>query len=65
VNERFVDYLRAEQELRSRFGNSPALLDSIKALEEYYRVDRESELAYLRKHPEQWQSLLKALRDEK
>lgn len=65
VDPAFVEYLRAEQGLRDRLSNSPALSDSLAALEERLGVNRKGELEYLKSNPEQWVVLLKALRNER
>lgn len=63
VNQRFVDYLKAEKNMRSRIKDPVTLQDSLTILQKKYRIDRAEEMEFLREHPEQWVILLKALRN--
>jgi hypothetical protein len=65
IDPAFIEYLKAEQKLRDRLNNSPALDDSLAFLEKRFGIDREAELKFLKNNPEQWAVVLKALRNEK
>jgi hypothetical protein len=50
--------------MRDRISDPTVLQDSLKVAEKKFRINRQAELDFLKKHPDQWVEVLKALRNE-
>ena len=62
-NSKLSKYLKAEKELRSRIGEEQGLSDSIRSLQQRYRIDLEEEYSQLGDDPESWIKLFKELKN--
>lgn len=65
INPKFVEYLKAEKNLRKRVSEEQGLEDSIKVLQQKYNIDSEKELSKLKNNPKNWIELIKKLKIEK
>ncbi|UCD04622.1 MAG: hypothetical protein JSV98_05745 [candidate division WOR-3 bacterium] len=57
-----AEYLKEEKRLRENESSAQALRDSLKLLEEKYKIDRNAELRKLAEDPGEWVDLLKELK---
>ena len=57
----FVEYLRAERDLRARISDQQELQDSIVSLQNKYNIDPEKEIAKLNTNEKVWISFLMEL----
>lgn len=57
-----VEYLREEKRLRENESSEKVLRDSLKLLEEKYKIDRDAELRKLAENPSEWVDLLRELK---
>ncbi|OGC41659.1 hypothetical protein A2Y85_04055 [candidate division WOR-3 bacterium RBG_13_43_14] len=56
--QRFVEYLKAEKQLRANTINEQELQDKIAALRKNYKIDPENEIAKLSDHGQLWVEFL-------
>jgi len=64
-NPRLPEYLRAERDLRQRVNEEDGLTDSIKVLQQRYKINLEKEFSRMQSHPKAWLKLLEELKIEK
>jgi hypothetical protein len=63
-NPHLLEYLRAEKDLRARITDEQALHDSLRALGQHYKINKEKELSQLKKKPGAWLQLIKDVKSE-
>jgi hypothetical protein len=59
-----LEYLKAEKDLRTRISEEQGLNDSIRVLQQRYKIHREKALSKLKKNPEEWLRLIKDINIE-
>jgi hypothetical protein len=64
VNERFIAFLKEEQRMRDRIQHPYVLQDSLEALEQRFKINKDAELEHLKKNPDLWVEVLKAFMNE-
>ncbi len=64
-DNRLIQYLKEERRLRQHITQTRELEDSITSLQRRYHIDKERELARLRKQPKLWLKLLEELKHDR
>ncbi|KPJ74184.1 hypothetical protein AMJ52_01620 [candidate division TA06 bacterium DG_78] len=59
-----LEYLKAEKDLRTRITEEQGLNDSLRVLQQHYKINKERELSKLKKNPEAWLQLIKDINIE-
>lgn len=59
-----LEYLKAEKDLRTRITEEQGLNDSLRVLQQHYKINKEKELSKLKKNPEAWLQLIKDINIE-
>ena len=65
VNDKLIEYLKAEKALRDRIGQVPGIEDSVKILSKKHGIDLTESYADLVRKPEAWIEILQELKNEK
>jgi hypothetical protein len=65
VNDKLIEYIKAEKALRDRIGEVPGIEDSVKILSEKHGIDLTKSYADLARKPEAWVEILQVLKNEK
>ncbi|MGB3341965.1 MAG: hypothetical protein WBB37_10850 [bacterium] len=65
VNDKLIEYIKAEKALRYRIGQVPGIEDSVKMLSKKHGIDLTESYADLVRKPEAWVEILQELKNEK